>query len=255
MSSIYFASDFHLGVPGAKDSVSREKSIVRWLDMVSQDAESIYLCGDLFDFWFEYDKVIPKGHARLLGKLAELTDGGLPVFVFTGNHDMWNFRYFEEELGLNLFREPQMHVLQGKKCMIGHGDGLGPGDHGYKMIKKVFSNKLCQWFFARIHPNTGIRLAEYWSGKSRYTNQRYERYEGKEKEWLYQYCNDKRRTEEIDYFIFGHRHIPLFLTLYDGKSVYCNLGEWLYHQSFGKMTQGRLELAFFENERGRIFMD
>ena len=162
---IYFASDFHLGVPDFKTSLEREKRIVKWLDSIRHDAHTIYLLGDIFDFWFEYKHAIPKGFIRLQGKLAELTDAGIPIVFFTGNHDMWMFDYFPIQLGIPIYRDPQILHVGTQKLMIGHGDGLGPGDHTYKFLKKFFNSGLCQWLFARIHPNLGIGIASYWSRK------------------------------------------------------------------------------------------
>jgi len=167
---IYFASDFHLGVPSYEKSLEREKLLVKWLDEIKKDAEEVYLMGDLFDFWFEYKHAAPKGFVRLLGKIAEITDSGIPVYLFTGNHDMWMFDYLPKEIGVKIYREPIEKKFGSKTFYLGHGDGLGPGDKGYKFIKKVFANKFCQWLFARLHPNLGIGMAHYWSRKSRVAN-------------------------------------------------------------------------------------
>jgi UDP-2,3-diacylglucosamine hydrolase len=244
----YFASDFHLGVNGRLPSAERERQIVRWLDTVSKDAEAIYLVGDVFDFWFEYRSVVPKGYVRLLGKLAELRDGGLPIYYFTGNHDMWVFRYFENELGIPTYREPIVRDIHGKTFFIGHGDGLGPGDHGYKFLKKVFANPVCQWLFARLHPNFGIGLAHFWSGKSRALYPEAPRFLGEEKEWLIHFANEKLDTLHVDYFIFGHRHLPIHHVLKNGTSHYINLGEWLYAASYGVFDGEEVEIAYFEKE-------
>ncbi len=157
---IYFASDFHLGVPNNEASLVREKRIVAWLDQIKDDAHSIYLLGDIFDFWFEYRQAIPKGFIRLQGKLAELRDKGLPIYFFTGNHDMWMFEYFEKEMGIVIYRKPQLLSLGNSKVLVGHGDGLGDGDHFYKLLKWFFNISICQWLFARIHPNLGIAMAK-----------------------------------------------------------------------------------------------
>jgi UDP-2,3-diacylglucosamine hydrolase len=255
MDKIFFASDFHLGADGKDSSSIRERTIIRWLDSIKDEADAIYLLGDVFDFWFEYRTVVPKGYIRLQGKLAELTDSGIPIYFFTGNHDMWIFKYFKEELGIETFRHPQVIELQGKRIMIGHGDGLGPGDYGYKIIKKIFANKICQWLFARFHPNFGIALANFWSGRSRYANMNMDRYTSKENEWLYQYCEEILDRDTCDYYIFGHRHIPIYLQLSNAKSAYINLGEWMYSQSYGVMVNGNLELRFFENEHGKIYSE
>jgi len=247
VKKIYFASDFHLGVPNAAKSLERERRIVRWLESIRADAEAIYLVGDVFDFWFEYATVVPKGYVRLLGKLAELRDAGILIYFFTGNHDMWMFQYFEEELDIPTYRQPIQIELKGKQFFIGHGDGLGPGDHGYKFIKKVFSNRLCQWLFARLHPNFAIRLANFWSGKSRSKNEKEpEKFISKEKEWLYQYANKKLETQHYDFFIFGHRHLPLDLTLENGTSRYINLGEWMNFNTYAVFDGNILALKTFE---------
>lgn len=245
---IYFASDFHLGVPAGAPSREREKRIVRWLDGIKADAEEVFIVGDLFDFWFEYKRAIPRGFVRVQAKLAELSDSGIKVHLFTGNHDMWIFDYLPEELGLSLYRAPISRTWTNKKFFIGHGDGLGPGDYGYKFIKKVFANKVCQWLFARLHPNFGIRLASSFSKKSRLANaDADERFEGAEKEWLYQYCKEVLAKEHYDYFVFGHRHLPLDLKLSE-KSSYINLGEWLHYNTYAVFDGNKLELKAFEKE-------
>ncbi|MGB2138433.1 MAG: UDP-2,3-diacylglucosamine diphosphatase [Flavobacteriales bacterium] len=241
MSKIYFASDLHLGVPNREKSLVREKLFVQWLDEIKSDAEAIYLVGDIFDFWFEYKKAVPKGYVRLLGKLAEISDSGIPIHIFTGNHDMWLFDYLEDEINAHIYREPIEVSLKGKRFFIGHGDGLGPGDNGYKLIKKIFKNKLCQWLFERIHPNLGISIAQYWSKKSRIANgEKDESYHG-EKEWLTQFCKEKMKTIEVDYFIFGHRHLPLEVDL-GSNTTYINLGEWVNYNSYAVFDGKKLEL-------------
>ncbi len=243
---IYFASDFHLGAPNYEESRIREDRIVRWLDDIKTTAEEIYLVGDLFDFWFEYKKAIPKGFIRLQGKIAELCDSGIPVHVFIGNHDMWMFDYLPHELGVIMHREPIAKTYNGKKFFIGHGDGLGPGDHGYKFIKKVFANPVCQWLFARIHPNLGIGMADYWSGRSRKANRGDdEKYLGDDAEFLVQYCKEHLTKEHVDYFIFGHRHLPLDLHVGE-NSRYINLGEWINYNTFGVWDGKQMKLEEFK---------
>ena len=245
MARVYFASDFHLGIDGRQSSKERESSIVRWLDIIAHDADAIYLLGDTFDYWFEYRTVVPKGFVRLLGKLAELRDKGIPIYAFTGNHDMWMFGYFEKELGIPIHREPIIRVFDDKTFMIGHGDGLGPGDHGYKFIKRLFRSKIGRWLFARIHPNTGIRLMRYFSGTSRsLTN--IPDFLGEEKEWLIQYCNKKLEEQHLDFFVFGHRHIPIEHVLKNGKSRYINCGDWLVHYSYAVWDGTDLHLERFD---------
>ena len=250
---IYFASDFHLGADARYSSKEREKQIVRWLDLIKQDAEQIYLVGDVFDFWFEYASVVPKGYTRLLGKLAELSDTGIDIRFFIGNHDMWMFRYFEEEIGIKTYRTPTLLDIKGKIFFIAHGDGLGPGDHKYKFLKKVFSNPICQWLFARIHPNLGIGIAKLWSGKSRGNSLRRSRFKG-DKEWLLTFANQTiQQQPDIDFFIFGHRHLPMDCTLNNGCSRYINLGEWLTFNSYAVFDGQDIHIQFFENDSDTFF--
>lgn len=241
---IYFASDFHLGVPDAESSLKREKLLVKWLEEIRTDAAEIYLVGDLFDFWFEYDTAVPRGFTRFLGKLAELSDAGIPIHIFTGNHDMWMFGYLEKELNITLYREPIVREYFGKRFFIGHGDGLGPGDHGFKMIKKVFANKMSQWLFAKLHPDWGIKLANYWSGTSRESNND-EVFLGEENEWLFQFAKEKLQSEYVDYFIFGHRHLPLDLKV-GNNSRYINLGDWISHNTYAVFDGEKLELKKYK---------
>jgi UDP-2,3-diacylglucosamine hydrolase len=253
MKKTYFASDFHLGIEGRLSSEAREKQIVRWLDSIAPDAAAIYLVGDVFDFWFEYQKTVPKGYTRLLGRLAALSDSGIPLYFFTGNHDMWMFQYFEQELGIPTYREPIIRDIEGKTFFIGHGDGLGPGDHGYKFLKKVFNNPICQRLFAAIHPDIGVALASYFSGKSRKGNKEPGSFMGPDKEWLVHFCNDYLDTGEVDFFVFGHRHLPIDYVLKNGRTRYINLGEWIHSNSYAVFDGENLSLAFFEQEQGRVF--
>ena len=242
---VYFASDFHLGIPNKEASLKREKLIVKWLDSIQHDAKALFLLGDLFDFWFEYTSVVPKGYVRLLGKLAELRDKGIPIHCFTGNHDLWMFGYFESELGIPVIRHPIRISIGGKRFLLGHGDGIGPGDHGYKFIKKVFANPFCQWIFASLHPNLGIGIANFWSRRSRSANGQFpEEFLGEDKEWLIVYCKEVLKTDPIDYFIFGHRHLPIDHRI--EKSRYINLGDWIKHNSYAVFDGQDLELKYFQ---------
>lgn len=246
-NKIYFASDFHLGVPTFEKSLEREKKIVRWLEMARKDAKEIFLVGDIFDFWFEYKRAVPRGFTRLLGKISEITDSGIPVHVFTGNHDMWIFDYLPKECGVTLFREPIERSFGTKTFLIGHGDGLGPGDYGYKFLKKVFASKLCQWLFARFHPNFGIWLANRSSGYSRSTTgDKDSVFLGEDKEWLIVYCKEYLKKSHKDFFVFGHRHLPLNIDLGNG-STYINLGEWMNHYTYAVFENDTLVLKAFED--------
>lgn len=196
---VYFLSDFHLGAPNAADSLVREKKLIRFLDSIQPTAGAIFIVGDLFDFWYEYKKVVPKGYVRILGKLAQLTDNGIPVYFFVGNHDMWMKDYFQTELNIPVYFEPAAFTFNGKKFLVGHGDGLGPGDHGYKFIKKVFRNRACQWLFGILPPYIGMGIAHYFSRKSRaQTGQTDEKFLGEENEWLISYCKEVLKQEHYD---------------------------------------------------------
>jgi len=242
---IYFASDFHLGVPTFEKSREREDKIVKWLEMVEQDAEEIYLVGDLFDFWFEYKYTVPKGFTRFLGKLANICDKGIKVNVFTGNHDMWMYDYLEKEIGVTIHRKPILKTFYGKQFLIGHGDGLGPGDHKYKFLKNFFASSICQWLFARIHPNFAFGMANYFSKSSRASSgKKDDVFKGEENEWLLIYCKEYIKTQHVDFFVFGHRHLPLCSKVND-TSVYINLGEWLNYNSYAEFDQQKLELKSF----------
>ncbi len=247
MKKIYFASDFHLGVPDEQSSRAREARIVNWLESIKTDAREIYLMGDIFDFWFEYKRVIPKGFIRLQGKLAEIADAGITIHFFTGNHDMWMFDYFEKELGVTIHRHPITKTFDGKQFYLAHGDGLGPGDTSYKILKRIFASKLCQWLFARLHPNFGIWIAEKWSKNSRIASGKKEQFLGEENEWLAIYAKEILANQPIDYFIFGHRHLPLDIALTE-ESRYINLGEWIHFNSYAVWDGKVLELKYFKED-------
>jgi UDP-2,3-diacylglucosamine hydrolase len=245
---IYFLSDFHLGAPGHASSLVREKRIVQFLDEIKHDAAIIFIVGDLFDFWYEYKKVVPKGFVRILGKLAELTDNGIEIKFFVGNHDMWMNGYFEKELNIEVFHEPQEFQFNDKTFLIGHGDGLGPGDYRYKFIKKIFRSKISQGLFGMLHPSLGIGLANYFSRKSRAaTGKQDAQFLGEEKEWLIIYCKETLKQKHFDFFIFGHRHLPIEYKLSD-KSVYVNLGDWIKYFSYAVFDSENLSLKYYEHE-------
>jgi UDP-2,3-diacylglucosamine hydrolase len=242
---IYFASDFHLGVPDHASSLIREKRIIAWLDSIKHDAHTIFLLGDIFDFWFEYKHTIPKGYIRLLGKLAEIRDSGIPIIFFTGNHDMWMFDYFPTELNIPIYRQPILLEVGEKRLLIGHGDGLGPGDLTYKFIKQFFNSKICQWLFARIHPNLGMAIAHLWSRRSRISNlKKEEKFQGEEGEFLWLYCRDLEKKQHHDFYVFGHRHLPLTLKVGE-NSTYVNLGEWVNFNTYAVYNGTNLDLKTF----------
>lgn len=252
-NKIYFVSDSHLGVPDYENSLVREKLLVAWLEKIKADAAVIYLMGDIFDFWFEYKTVVPKGYVRLLGKLAELTDSGIEIHYFRGNHDVWAFDYFKTELNITLHSKPLIREFGGKKFFLAHGDGLGPGDTGYKFLKRVFECSFNQWLFRWLHPDIGTQTALYWSKKSRYANiareGRKEKSDAYENEMLFKFCKSYlRKNNDIDYFVFGHRHIPMNVEVENGTRCII-LGDWLSNFSFAVYDGNDIELKFF-NENG-----
>lgn len=243
--SLYFASDFHLGAPNHAESRKREDRIVAWLNEIEDDAAAVFLMGDIFDFWFEYGSTIPKGNIRLQGKLAFMSDAGIPIFMFTGNHDMWMFGYFTEEMNIPIYRDLLALEVEDTTMLIGHGDGLGPGDHTYKFLKKIFRNPMCQWLFERLHPNTGMAIANYWSSQSRISNATNEedKFLG-EKEYLVQFCRDEEKRQHHDFYVFGHRHLPIDMEIGE-NSRYVNLGEWVSHYTYGKFNGSTFSLEKF----------
>ena len=244
--NIYFLSDFHLGAPNAAESLLREKKIIRFLDEIKLQAAAIFIVGDLFDFWYEYKRVVPKGYVRILGKIAELTDAGIAVHFFVGNHDMWMKDYFQKELNTAVYFEPQEFAFSGKTFLIGHGDGLGPGDKGYKFIKKIFRNRFSQLIFGALPTSVGIGMADYFSRKSRAkTGKTDEVFLGEEKEWLVIYSKEILKQKHIDYFIFGHRHLPLDISLTE-KSRYINLGDWIKYFSYAVFDGNHLSLEYYK---------
>jgi UDP-2,3-diacylglucosamine hydrolase len=243
---VYFASDFHLGIPDYATSVEREKRICKWLDEIKGDAEQLYLVGDLFDTWFEYRNVIPKGFTRFMGKLAELSDAGLHIEAFTGNHDLWMSGYFEKELDIPVHHRPVEREINGKKFFIGHGDGLGPGDTGYKVLKSVLRSGLAQWLYRRLHPDTGVGMASWFSKLGpKHDSIPVKEFQGADKEMLVQYCLGKLEKQHVDYFIFGHRHLALEYPL-PQNSLYVNLGDWIRYNSYGEFDGKDLKLKYYK---------
>lgn len=243
---IFFLSDFHLGIPDHKTSLEREKRIVAFFESIKNQAEAIFIVGDMFDFWYEYRQVVPKGYVRLLGKLGELTDSGIAIHFFVGNHDMWMTDYFQKELNIPVYYEPREFEFNNKKFLVGHGDGLGPGDHGYKMLKKIFRNPFCRWMFGILPPNIGVGLANYFSRKSRQAaDQNEEQFISKDKEWLATYCLEMLKQKHYDYFVFGHRHLPLDLLL-NANSRYINLGDWIRYSTYAVFNGQQLNLQSYD---------
>lgn len=249
MKNIYFLSDFHLGVPTYDSSRERERYLCDFLNEIADKAEEIFLAGDIFDMWYEYKTVVPKGYVRLLGTLASLSDRGIKITAFTGNHDMWMFGYLKQELNIEVHREPVERTWNGINFLIGHGDGLGPGDYGYKFIKKIFANKLCQWLFGWIHPDWGLRLANALSRRSRIaTGTTDATWLGDDKEHLYIYCQEYLQKHPINYFIFGHRHLPLTKVI-NPQSTYINLGDWVKYFTYAVFDGTACELKTYQPKK------
>ncbi len=239
---IYFLSDFHLGAPNVTDSLVREKKVVALLDSIKRDAEIIFIVGDMFDFWYEYKTVVPKGYTRIFGKLAELTDSGIKIEFFVGNHDMWMNGYFEQEFNIPVHHHPKTYQFNNKSFYIGHGDGLGPADHGYKFLKKIFRNPLCNWLFGQLHPSIGMGLANYFSQKSKERTGTSESYfMGENKEWLLMYCQEILTKKHYDYFVFGHRHLPIDFAL-SNTSRYINIGDWITNFTYASFDGNNVQL-------------
>lgn len=244
-SKIYFASDQHFGAPTAAASFPREQKFIAWLETIKKDADAIFLLGDLFDFWFEYKTVVPKGFVRVLGKLAELRDAGIPIYFFVGNHDLWMGDYFTKELNIPVYHDNQEFTFNGKSFLIGHGDGKGPGDKGYKRMKKIFTHPISKWLFNWLHPDIGVKLAQYLSVKNKLISGAEDvKFLGKENEWLVQYCNRKLSSKHYDFFVFGHRHLPLEIEL-TTTSKYVNLGDWIGYFTYGVFDGESMKLETF----------
>lgn len=250
---IYFLSDFHLGVPDSLRSRERERLIVQFLDEAKQDAHTIFLVGDMFDFWFEYRTVVPKGFVRLLGKLAELSDSGIHLHFFVGNHDMWMGDYFEKELNMPVYYGPQAFQFNHCSFFIAHGDGLGPGDHGYKAMKKVFRSPVSQWLFSLLPPAVGIGTANFFSRRSRKAQEHVEEtFLGEDKEWLLTFSREMLQKEKHHFFVFGHRHFPIDYRL-TTESRYINLGEWVNFQTYAVFDGRQMELKSYTGKDEKIY--
>jgi UDP-2,3-diacylglucosamine hydrolase len=256
---VLFLSDFHLGIPDKESSLEREKKICHFLKSKKEILSDVYLVGDLFDFWFEYKTAIPKGYYRLLGTLAEMVDEGINLHYFTGNHDMWIKDSMMTDLGIQIYRNPIVRTINGKKFYIGHGDGLGPGDHQYKMLKKIFASPACQWLFGWIHPDLGIGLANFFSKQSRHTSKtkKEETYFGNEREWLYIFASNylKNNDASIDYFIFGHRHLPIYTKINESNSKYINLGDWINYFTYALFDGNDVSLYQYGTQKSNVDFD
>lgn len=241
---IYFASDFHLGLPAGSPPLEREKKVVKWLKLVAPQAKEIYLLGDVFDFWWEYKLVVPRGFTRFLGTVAEITDSGIPVHFFTGNHDMWIGDYLEKECGIITHTVPLSTIFDGKKFHLAHGEGLGTKDKGYKILLSIFRNKPLRAMYSALHPSIGMGFGLRWSLSSRLGKGIKINFLGEEKEDLIRYARTILQKENIDYFIFGHRHLEMKYML-DNSVEIVFLGDWIMNGSYAVWDGGTLDFLLF----------
>ena len=244
---VYFSSDQHFGAPSYESSKKREEIFLNWLNFIEKDAGALFLLGDLFDFWFEYSKVVPKGFVRILGKLANISDKGIPIYFFVGNHDLWMNDYFTKELNIKVFLSPQEFTINKKSFLIGHGDGIGPGDYGYKRMKKIFTNPIMKIFFRWIHPDLGVKLAQYLSINNKLISGNDDRkYNGPENEIIFQYVIKKNKEKFRDFYVFGHRHLPLEIPL--NESRYINLGDWITHFTYAEFSDKNFSIKKWKSD-------
>jgi len=238
---IYFASDFHFGIPNYQATREREIVVCRWLESIRHDAQQIYLLGDIFDSWMEYKKVVPKGSIRFLGKLAELIDQGIEIIVFTGNHDLWMHGYFEQELNIKVYKSAQTFELGNKIFHLAHGDGVAKEDKTYRLMKGVLHNQVSQFIYRQLHPDLGLRLADFFSRLG--PKHKYEDLQMKSHDQEYQilYANSLLKDKHYDYFIFGHRHIPATIQLND-NAVFINVGDWISFNTYAVFDGQKTDL-------------
>lgn len=228
---IYFASDFHLGLPAGSSPLEREKKVVTWLQSIVNDAKEIYLLGDIFDYWWEYKLVVPRGFTRFLGTAAAITDSGIPIHFFTGNHDMWVSDYLSSECGFILHTRPITTIFNGKKFHLAHGEGLGTRDIGYKILLSIFRNKPLRAMYSALHPSIGVGIGHRWSLNSRLGKGSTKEFLGEEKEDLIRYARSVLENDKIDYFIFGHRHLAMKYKLQQESEIVF-LGDWIKNGSY-----------------------
>ncbi|MBR1625874.1 MAG: UDP-2,3-diacylglucosamine diphosphatase [Bacteroidales bacterium] len=245
---IYFLSDFHLGLGTWEEERAKEDKILRFLNLIEKDAERIVLLGDIFDFWWEYKQVVPKGFVRFQAKIADLTSKGITVDYFIGNHDLWQKNYFSKELGVNIYRRKyQEFVFNGKTFVIGHGDGLDSKDYGYKIMDAIFSCRRLWWLFTSLPTSFSFGFAKLWSRKNRSRHRKYDTHDMKDKEPMYLFCKEFIKNRHADYFIFGHRHIKNVFYL-DNGAKYINTGSWIDDSPYVVWDSKELQLKSFESQ-------
>lgn len=254
MKKIYFISDCHLGATSLQQPLEYERRVVRFLESIEDDCEELYLLGDIIDYWFEYKYVAPQGFTRFLGKLAMMSDKGVKIHWFTGNHDIWIFDYLPREIGCQIHRSPEVMEIHGQRFFLAHGDRLGKDSKALTLMNGFFHNRVCQKLYSWLHPDWTTGFAFWWSKKSRLTGNDFPEYMGEQKEHLVQYA--KQRINDglkVDYFIFGHRHIMLDLMLTRDTRLMI-LGDWIQHFSYavldeeGNLMLDQYELPEYEEE-------
>jgi UDP-2,3-diacylglucosamine hydrolase len=249
---IYFASDLHLGMQPPDKSLEREKLFVEWLEEIRKDARELWLLGDVFDYWFEYKKVVPRGFTRFLGALASLSDEGVEIHLIPGNHDIWVFDYLPTEIGLEVHRKGVRREWNTHNFLLGHGDGLHPGDLNYRILQRLFKNRTMQWLYARIHPNGSMAFAHRWSRKSRIKHDTLGSFKGIENEHQLQFARKElKKNPDIEYFVFGHRHIPYDIRIAENSRVIC-LGDWISNFTYGVFDGKEFRLEKYLPGKGEI---
>ena len=225
--------------------------MVNFLDKIKHQADAIYLMGDMFDFWYEFKTVVPKGYTRFLGKLSELTDMGVEIHFFIGNHDMWMFDYLEKEMGAVMHEEPEVFEIDGKSFLIGHGDGLGHLDHSYDFLRRIFRSRLNQWLFALLPPSWTFPFARRWSDSNKIKRARKDtlHYLGDDREGIVLYCKQRLEKEHFDYCVFGHRHTPL---VKDIGVTYVNTGDWMINRNYAVYSLDDHTLRLYDLNGGEV---
>ncbi len=241
VKNIYFASDFHLGLPAGSDPTDREKRVVKWLNSIAPEAKEIYLLGDVFDFWWEYKLVVPKGFTRFLGTISAITDSGIPVHFFAGNHDMWIGKYLIDECGIIIHSAPHFTSFNGKNFYLAHGEGLGTKNIGYKILLSIFRNRPLQVLYSALHPSIGVGIGHRWSLNSRIGKGISLPFLGEDKEDLIRHSKYILETSKVDYFLYGHRHLVMTYKLPDGAEVFF-LGDWVHKGNFAEWNGNKLTL-------------
>lgn len=246
-TATYFISDMHLGARYITNGKDIEIKLCSWLDSIKSDAKALYMLGDVLDYWYEYKHVVPKGFIRFFGKLAELADNGVKIYWFIGNHDIWLNDYFRKEIGIEIIDGEKIVEIDGKRFLLSHGDGIGYQSFGFRIIRSIFRNRICQCLYSAIHPRWTIPFAYSWSNHSRKTGTKSDEYDTATQNALLSYrrfaneYNDLHPDAKIDYFVFGHLHTLLDEELKNGARLIV-LGDWIKLFSFAKYSYGNLTI-------------